>query len=152
MKLKNKTMFENISWTQYLTVLVIVLVVYYLYVGVRYYGPEIKKIFGSRVQDEPEILELFSDKGSPKSVSPEDQDYEQVEQLTSALKRLLVDAADKQVPAEEILEILKSLLGQYDELADSPFRPALNELIVSECGRYGIIQINEEVVDELWND
>mgnify|MGYP000868614696 CR=1 FL=1 len=159
-------MFTGISWTDYVAAVVILLVVYYAYVGVRYFSGDLralltgkKKLHFRRVpqgDDEEEdtsyITETTSTPISPSTFEESsDSDFEEVEHLIGRLKEVIADASGRELIPQEFSHYLRITLKEYPNIKNSPLRPSVNELIVSECEKYGTVTLSVEEVDRLWN-
>jgi len=44
------------------------------------------------------------------------------------------------------------VLKEYPSVRYSPLRSSINELIVSECQKYGAVTLNEDEVELLWKE
>jgi len=167
-------MFTGISWSDYTTTTALLLAVYYVFVGVRFYSHELKHLLSGRsrffvrstpvkshVQDEEESniqVQAIQPELFPSSVKhvPTIEDteaiYTQVQKLTENLKVTIAAAVDKEYIKDEFLLSLKLLLKSYAYLKGSPAMGAINNLIASECERYGYIQLSAEERVMLWNE
>lgn len=164
-------MFTNISWTNYIIVIILILAIYYLFIGIRFYYHELKNFVGKRkFQLHPAHNELshgpgnMDNNGEDERVHSEplqaqnsfggtpDDAFQEVEHLIGRLKEVIEEASRKKYIKQEFLQYLKLILKEYPEIKNSPFQPAINELIISECERYGSIMLSENEVVMLWND
>ncbi len=165
-------MFTNISWTNYIVVIILLLAIYYIFIGIRFYSRDLQYFLairrkGNMRSSDEEITgkiplnnpadpfeqiesEPFASDSSFAQTS--DDTFQDIERLIVRLKETIADAGTKQYPEEEFFPLLQLILKEYPHLRDSPFQSAINELIVSECGKYGSIAISEEEVVMLWND
>ncbi|UCS95214.1 hypothetical protein KZP23_09490 [Echinicola marina] len=157
-------MFTQISWTDYLLAVSILLVVYYLFVGVRYFSGDLKDLFAGNRK--------FSIRSSPSGSFPQEQllqneisedltvttdeeqdaEFAEVEHLIEKVKVAINDALGKQLVKQEFKQYLRLLLQEFPSVKTSMLRSSVNELIVSECEKQGIVAFNEEEVDELWSE
>lgn len=159
-------MFTGISWTDYLAVVAILVMIYYAYVGVRYFSGDIRglltgkrKLHFRRVKrDEEEeptsyVTDIASSPTSPSNFEESnDSDFEEVEHLISRLKDVIADASGRELIPQEFSHYLRITLKEYPNINNSVLRPSVNELIVSECEKYGTVTLSVEEVDRLWND
>lgn len=167
-------MLYNISWTTYFSIVLLLLAVYYIFVGVKFYSQEIKYSFTGRnklafrytssaagVQDnkesnpdvQPEQPELFvSDKKDVPAVEEENDSAQQVKELTRNLEQAIAEAVEKNYIKEEFILSLQILLKKYSFPDGSPLLVAMNNLIASECEKYGYIQLSAEERVILWNE
>lgn len=154
-------MLKNISWTNYITTIVIGLAIYYLFIGIRYYADEIKDIFSGRKkirlkpalhQDKSRasIDETPIERGSPDFEKTSDEEFDETERLIEQLKAAIEYGGGGKLPPEEFKMSLVMVLKQYPSIKYSPLRPSINELILSECDKFQITALNEREVDLLW--
>lgn len=154
-------MFNQISWTDYLLAVSILLAIYYLFVGVRYFSGNLKaRLAGKRKltlkasgfpQHEPFQNEASEDI-SVTTDEDTDDEFTEVEHLFEKVKAMIADALNQQLVKEEFKQYLRLVLKEFPSIKTSALRPSINELIVSECEKQGIAAFNEEEVDELWSD
>ncbi len=158
-------MFSGISWATYLLVVFLVLVAWYMFVGLRFYSDELKEVL--KGHQEPAIVlhqpneqpeeETNTEENENTAVpeeadltAPVDDTYRHVQDLTGTLIEVITDASQKKYVKQELVQYLKRALNRYPELKDSPYRPAINELIISECDKQGAITLNEQETELLW--
>jgi hypothetical protein len=169
-----QTMLNNFSWTDYFSVVVLLLLVYYVIVGVTFYLQEIKDLLSGKTRlsfrsassnasaqpDEEPIQEVqpihpelftFNCKDDP-AVQEEEDAVEQVRELTKNLNEVIAEAVEKNRIKEEFFLSLQLLLKKYSFLKGSPSMGAINNLIASECEKYGYIQLSAEERVMLWNE
>jgi hypothetical protein len=151
-------MLNNISWTGYIIAVAILLSLFYFYVGLRYFYTEIKDLFSGKrklrlreAMPEEEGIENYHDHGSDLQTS-ENDGFEEVEHLIARLKNVIMGAPGKEPGPGEFREYLRLVLKEYPSLKNSPLRPSVNELIVSECEKYGAVTLSEDEVELLWMD
>jgi len=164
-------MLHHITWHQYFTAAIIMAVVYYLWVLIRCYKPELKKltsrISGNNPDQALKQLQYRGPKLEP-AVPPqparaqtagqpvEQQDIEQypagTEALTSQLRSVIQAAASKPYAPAVLIPQLKKILLDFPGIAASPYRDAINEFIVGECEKTGTALLTEDEVDQWWRD
>lgn len=159
-------MFRNILWNDYIIVVVFLMVSWYVFVGLRYYLDEIKDVVGGKkklqgwekneeLKVEPEAdLRLQDSLGRISSeMYPQESNtiFHEVEALIKQLKSVLNEVAQKEPSKQELEEKLRLILIEYPLLSDSPYRSAVDELIVSECEKYGLPVLIQQEVAALWN-
>lgn len=167
-------MFNSISWTQYLGFIVLLLIVYYIFIGVKFYSAELKQLFAGKrkIVDSlvvakndfqandavkfhfPESqVELFpSNQKYAPQIQETDDTFQQVQELTAALKEVIKQAAEKNTIKEDFILSLQLLIKKYSFLKGSSFLAPINNLIASECEKYGYIPLSAEERVMLWNE
>ncbi|KDN54677.1 hypothetical protein [Flavobacterium seoulense] len=159
-------MLRGISWNSYIVVAVLVLIAWYLFVGLRFYFDDLKDLVsGKRKLQFRDLL------GKPISRLDVDFDYQkseevlnaavefetvdpifnEVEELTSRLKNAITDATQKKLLKDEFEHRLRFLLKENLLLGNSSFRPSINEFIVSECEKQESVLLTHQEVEDLWD-
>lgn len=159
-------MLRGISWNNYMVVVVLLSIVWYLFVGLRYYFEDIKDLVTGKWK-----LQFRGLVGKPISKSDYDFDYQksneilntpveyetvdpvfnEVEELTASLKKAITDATQKKLVKSEFEDHLRFILKEHPLLGNSPLRPSINELIVSECEKQESVLLTHQEVDTLWD-
>lgn len=156
-------MLENISWSDYIIAISIALSFYYLFIGLRYFSSEIKdRLSGER---KVKIRTNPPDSNEDYSTTVEDGDQEpgrferktgnefnEIEVLIDRLRTVIKDASLRKLIPQEFNQYLSMVLKEYPSIKYSPLRSSINELIVSECQKYGAVTLNEDEVELLWKD
>jgi hypothetical protein len=158
-------MFTNISWTDYFITMTILLAIYYLFVGIRYYAGDIKDLLSGKRKLNLKTVLPFNSKGEyhsaaernihPSETSFEettDKEFTEVEHLIERLKALIADASRRKMIPQEFKQYLSLVLKEYPSVKNSSLRASVNELIVSECEKYGTVTLTEDEVDLMWKD
>ncbi|RPD44044.1 hypothetical protein [Paracnuella aquatica] len=165
-------MLNNISWANYLSFVILLLVMYYAVVGVKFYSQEIKDLLSGKTKlrfrsttsnysgdevtnAEGQSLqsELFPSNLNyvPATEEPNDT-LQQTKELTHSLRETIAEAVEKSYIREEFILSLQLLLKKYSFLKGTPSLSAINNLIASECEKYGYVQLSAEERVMLWNE
>ena len=155
-------MFTNISWGNYVLVVVLLVASWYLFVGFRFYLEDIKDIATGKLKFKfrsfPEVQSNFGSQGSSDSLSTQsyaaesDQTFQDVDNLVEKLKNVIADAGQRKLVKQEFMDYLTLVFTDYPSVKNSPFRSSVSELIVSECDKLEAIHLTQEEVEELWNE
>jgi len=153
-------MLRNVSWTNYITTIVIGMAIYYLFVAIRYYADEIKDILSGRKKLNfkpalpesalPEMQPMQSE-DAPFEEIPENN-FDEVEQLIKQLKTAIADGSSRKLIPDEFKMNLIMVLRQYPDVKYSPLRPSINELILSECEKSQAATMDIGDVELLWRE
>lgn len=157
-------MFTNISWGNYIFVIVLLLASWYLFIGFRYYLFDIteivtgkRKVRNHRIKD----LEIHYDvvhpqtfTGSSKKTSfgETEETILDIDAFAEKLKNLVKDASQREVIKSEFIGHLSLLFTEYSSIKNSPFRSSVSELIISECEKLDTISLSHVEVEDLWNE
>ena len=158
-------MLTNISWTDYIIAVAILLAVYYFFVGIRYFSADLKDLVSGKSnlkfmvgisydtdRESTQPLEKNYNGESPAFETTSDDDFAEVEHMIERLKSVVADASGKKLIPQELKQYLHLVLQEYPNIKNSPFRTSINELVASECERYGAITLSEDEVELLWKD
>lgn len=129
-------MFSGISWQQYLIFLLTANAAYYLFVWIVFYKAK---------------LPILSGIGRIRSMSlhPEDQPDEimtTAQRVIDELRPLFSGRSNK----NELIQVLKSKLGKYNQWDEPGFRETINQYIVAESHAKCSIPFSEEDQRVLW--
>lgn len=132
-------MLEGITWKTYLIYMIILLVVYYLIIGILYYrGGIIDLIKGrGRVTKEPEVRSARAS-------------FDELEEVVEDIRANILLKAGDMVGKEELLGQLANRLTNYHGLREPAFRIALNHFIVEHAESICGVTFEEDELDERW--
>lgn len=89
---------------------------------------------------------------SHQNYTPSGDAIQKIEELSSRLTEAIALAADKNYGKDEFILSIKDLLQRYQFLKSSPQTGLINNLIASECKKYGCIQLSAEEQVMLWSE
>ena len=159
-------MFTNISWGNYIVVVVLLATIWYLFVGLRFYFDDIKEIAtgkrklqfrGLKKENYQEFPSKLNEHDLPKSSSSEssfgefDTTFEDVDVLVERLKNVITNAAKNKLLKPEFNGNIRLVLRDYPTVKNSPFSSSVSELIVSECEKIHFIILSQKEAEALWN-
>lgn len=160
-------MLTGISWNNYIVVVVLLSIVWYLFVGLRYYFDDIKDFVTGKRKLQFRFLERKlipksnydldyqkSDEILNTQVEFETVDtvFNEVEDLTARLKNAITDATQKKFIKKDFEDHLRFILKEHPLLENSPFCSSISELIVSECEKQESVLLTLQEVEALWNE
>lgn len=158
-------MLTNISWTDYIIAVAILLTVYYFFVGIRYFFNDLKALLSGKsnlrfmvgisydtVSESIQSSEKNYSVESPALETTTDDDFAEVEHLIERLKSVIADSSGKKLIPQELKQYLHLVLQEYPNIKNSQFRTSINELVASECEKYGAVTLSEDEVEMLWKD
>ena len=152
-------MFTNISWTTCILVVILLLAVWYLFIGLRFYFNDLQNLLARKGKRDVELTndENYSTPNAEYTseqteASDTDSLYHEVENLTRKLKETIADASSKNYHREEFIFLLQLTLKECPHLKGSPYQVAINNLIISECEKYGSLHLSAEEQVMLWKE
>lgn len=153
-------MLSNITWSEFFTGICALVVLYYLYVAVKFYPDKLKTLFSSRKEtantqnvfleerpDQDDLQQSFE-----KTEVDQYDEMDDVEELVTSLIKGIQNTSEKKMVIGEFKQYLRMTLREKPVLKNSPYRSSINELIISECGKHGTFTLSEKEVDALWED
>jgi negative regulator of genetic competence, sporulation and motility len=158
-------MFTNISWGNYIVVIILLLASWYLFVGFRFYFDDLKEVISGKrrlqfrgfenaaYQDtEPELKDQESAEltSNQTSFGEFDTTFQDVDDLVARIKSFITDAAKKKLVKKEFTYYLQLLLREFPSVKNSPFNSSVSELIVSECDKIESITLTQKEAEALW--
>jgi hypothetical protein len=154
-------MFDSITWTNYITGVLLITATYYILVGIRFYSLDLKHFFSSGFKKRPTVISEYSPAVAPAvqaaAVQMElsfahtsDDTFRQVEGLIEKLKKAIEEAARNASFKEEFIYSLTLILKDYTDLKGTPFQSAIHELIMAECEKLGFLTLDEKEMHRLW--
>lgn len=162
-------MLNNLSWPHYLTAMLVLLAIYYLVIGLKYYHPELRHIFNkyfkrdisqhrlpeALIYEEPEALPAQNAAplaGDVEYLAEADDLMDKTEEFIGRFKKVTAQAATKTYSPTLLIHSLQLLFTEYPQIKNSPHRAAISELIASECEQTGTAQLSEDEVDAWWDE
>lgn len=159
-------MLKGISWNNYLLVIVLLTIIWYVFVGLTYYYVDLKELlsgrrkfrfnwfeknFDSDYDQQSDNLENNPEIDFEAVAAIPVNEYTEVDALIAKLKKSVADAVQKKSSKMELEIQLRIILNAYSEVGDSGFRDAVNELIISECETVASLTFTQQEADTLWN-
>ncbi|PWK72922.1 hypothetical protein LX99_04252 [Mucilaginibacter oryzae] len=167
-------LFHHVTWNQYLTAALIASIIYYLFVFLRCYRPELQKLKerlnSHGAHDDPfqdlnypeegetaDIVTSCSDKssdqpheaGTPQANDHHNQEPAPSDILGERLKAIIGRAAGKPYAPAVLIPQLKQLLQEPHTFSDAE-KAAISHLIVAQCEDTGTGLLTKEEVDQWW--
>lgn len=143
--------FSGISWKGYMAAVIILLILYYLVIGVRYYR---KKILDFLTGKGINKRETFGSAPIEKKNHGKEAEhlFARTRELTERIKDTMKIAHAQDYPKYQLLSLIKSLIAEYSEIKTPAITGAVNNAIISESSKYEIYHFKEEELGELWDE
>ena len=155
-------MFNSITWGQYFSTIISLLIIYYTVIVFKFYKWEILAAIGIRKVDNA-TLNTVSLSGLKKYVSPEnDEDYQPkhsmeidisplVQSFTDEVAAFLQEADEAEITKEQIINSLQSICSKYPAIKNADCKNELILMVATEINlKYpNLFQQNDFV--RLWN-
>lgn len=161
-------MFTHISWANYIFIAALLLAAWYIIICLKFYFYDLQNILTGKIkftfkgahktspfkQHEQTTNSELPDFDDKPLLDMEENDnlFKVVDELISKLKSAISDVVTKKYNKHEFIFLLQLTLKEYPILKGSPFQDAINNLIASECEKYGFIRLSAVELMELWNE
>ncbi|WP_426582636.1 hypothetical protein [Mucilaginibacter sp. R-33] len=151
---------HQISWLQYLSAVLVAMIIYYIFVILRCYRPELQNLLNrlsgdkagaplQALQYQPENEQMAAAVQNPMETAYQEATISETDILVGQLKACIAKAADKPFAPAILIPQLKQILQQHTAFP-APERPAISHLIVNECEKTGTALLTEDEVDQWW--
>jgi hypothetical protein len=161
-------MLNHLSWTSYFEAVILLLVIYYAFIALRFYPGGLRRLFSRAParnqpgQPLPAALvyqEPGGKEGGPAAPGYLEQDNLPDDSITRAdtlmklvKDRIAVRLSDSPYAWAAIRRQIKKIFKEHTSLKNSPHRQAINEMVAAEFKKTGTALLSECEVDQWWGD
>lgn len=159
-------MFTKISWGDYCIAIGVLVLAWYIFLGVFYYRKELKQIVSGKGNGKFHVLggakaeltcfETNSDdvskSSSTTSFSESFSISEDMEELSSILINAIKESVERNLSKDEFRNYLRLILDDFQFAKESTLRVTINKLMVSECEKHPQMILTYAEVDGLWDE
>ncbi|WP_427874046.1 hypothetical protein [Flavobacterium sp. MMS24-S5] len=153
-------MFTNVSWGSYLTVIGVILVLWYLVVLLKFYKGDLKEFFSSEKRNcqfkksanSTSLLQRKTHTGLSSSFLESFDTLDDAEELSSRILQAVKESAEKNLLKEQFQNYLRMVLEEYPYVKISSLREDINYLIVSESEKHPQFSLTFAEADLLWEE
>lgn len=148
-------MFTNIPWSSYLTVIGILVIIWYLVLLLKFYSTDLKKILsGEKKLKIPSFKNNSQNSKEPKLISASFSEsfdtLDDAEELATRITQAVEESAEKKLSKEQFQNYLSMVLEEYPYVKISSLRESINKLIVSESEKHQSLLLTLSEADSLW--
>ena len=163
-------MFTNISWTDYLVVITLLLAGYYLIMSLWLYPHELRNWLSGFLPTglRPRPPKTLPAPAPPRSPTdfweklpegaetrqlpeiPADNPITEKDPVTGYLQEVIAEAAAQASDKAAFIRLLQSFLQEHPDFQKTPFRITIQELVISESQKYAPVALSEAEVKALW--
>ena len=156
-------MFNSITWGQYFSTIIYLLIIYYAVIGFKFYKWEILSIIGIRKVDDDSLnttaalsnLKEFAASENPENYLPK-QSMEidispLVQSFTDEVAAFLQEADEVETTKEEIINSLQSICSKYPAIKNADCRNELILLVANEINLKYPNLFHQNDLARLWN-
>ncbi|RKR05173.1 hypothetical protein C8C83_4506 [Flavobacterium sp. 90] len=159
-------MFTNISWSNYIIAVSVLLLIWYLFVGLKFYFFEFKRVISGeqkikfphfRNKKGKQFISNSSGENNlngviSSSYSESFDTLDDTKELSDRLIKAITESIERNLSKEEFENYLRLLLSEYPFVKISALRESINKLIVSESEKYPNFLLTYPQTDCLWDD
>jgi hypothetical protein len=164
-------MFKGITWGQYGVFILLATAGYYLYIGLRYWGPGMIPGSGrpksgsidmnrvpSRSREGKEGAESTAAPGSDQAelfeqgdkVAEGNEMFKAMQHAIGVVRQLIAWGVQNKLDRENLLDHLHEALGKYRQLRGTDYAGTINNYLVRVCSSEFSLQLGEAELAELW--
>lgn len=147
-------MLTNITWSSYLTAISTLLIIWYIFLGLRFYSSEIKQILTGKRKI---VIPFFKKKlknsiytSQENLISDSFATLDEVKELSDRLIDAISESAARKRSKQEFQNYLKLILNEYPYVKISSLRTTVNDLIFLESQNHDNLVLTIQQVDDLW--
>jgi hypothetical protein len=144
-------MCSSISWEQFILVIVVIVSLYYGYVGVSYYRKDLLYWLTGKKLPSASLQPVVSPATMPKDAAAANPLLPLVHDLVDEIRALL-QAEGVTADKEGLVGKLSRLLQKYPTLKETSFQPSINQLLTIECKNHCSVDLDENEIRALWNE
>ena len=164
-------MFTNISWSHYLIAVAVCLIIYYVWICIKFYSLQFnKKLHRSKILkpglfknnffiNEMDVNEKYTGSQNEPVLQAEnsfgvamDNGMDSFQKCTWRISEAIQDATRRKLIKEEICTYLQGILKDYPELKEPQSQSRINEFIISQWNQQDQSIVRESDVLLLWNE
>ncbi len=142
-------MLSSVTWGEFMVTVIVVIILYYLFIGFRYYREEIKSLLSGRLSKANPQKE--QQQTIPDDAQDNDDLFDELETVVNDLRYEVLDKAGKKTSKQELLEQLKNQLRGYSGLQRPAYRTAINNYIIMHAKEICGIDFSEWELNNAWD-
>lgn len=142
-------MLQHITWTQYISVLVIMLIIYYLIYFIRFHRKGYTHLLDKLEQGEVTDLE---EEEIEKEKNEAEELLNQLELLVNRIRSGVLEKAGTEATKDQILEGISKEVASFGGLSQPAYQHALNNYIIEHSMKICGVEISEDDLQRTWNE
>ena len=159
---KRIDMLKGITWGQFSIFILVVTIIYYLYVYLRFFTADVgrwlsrKRIdsSGKNKTDKEGNMESTSGQGELfKKEVPENGDdklFALMQQAITTIRQLIAQGIENRLDRENLLDHIREVLRDYRQLKDTEYAETINNFLMRVCSSELSLELEEGEVAVLW--
>lgn len=142
-------MLQHITWTQYISVLVILLIIYYLIYFIRFHRKGYTRLLDKLEQGEVSDLE---EEEIEKEKNEAEELLNQLELLVNRIRSGVLEKAGTEATKDQILAGISKEVASFGGLSQPAYQHALNNYIIEHSMKICGVEISEDDLQRTWNE
>lgn len=135
---------SSITWQQFAVSITILLILYYSYLGWKYYPDHLSILYH-------QILKKINPQKQQAADELDDATVEQLETAAADLRYAVLDKAGKSASKKELILQLQNKLASYTGLQKPAFRVAINNFLRVNAKEINGVLLSEEELNAVWS-
>lgn len=144
-------MCSSISWEQFILTIVVIVGLYYGYVGVTYYRKDWLYRLSGKKPGVASLQPAQSPAAMPSGATAANPLLPLVYDLVDEIRALL-QAEGSATNKDNLLDKLRRLLQKYPTLKNTAFQSSINQLLATDCKNHCSMDLDENEIRALWKE
>ena len=144
-------MLSRVSWGEFFGAVVVLLVIYYSFIGIKFYKEELKSLFNGKLTKKNKNAVQEKPTNRFKDAAITEAAFEELETVVNDLRRAVLDKAGRQVTKQQLLALLQRRLADYTGLQKPAFRVAVNNYIITNAKEICGVVFSVEELNAAWD-
>jgi len=156
-------MFNNISWSEYLSFISVSALIWYSFVLYNYFRHDLFQLHQGKGSNKLKSLQLTAElpqhyqhnvlQVNSENYKPTATDISQIVQsFTGEVQAYLEEAAQNEDARENLLKCLTIIVSKYPSLVDSEFKNSLTQFIINQTEANCAMVLSEDDLRQIWNE
>lgn len=146
-------MINNVSWSQYWTVIAAIGALYYFFILAVYFRKDLLTLpnrkFNFKNVSTPDILTDSKKVSQRAGVKQLDEKLSNlIEELKAFIQQIILEESSR----EQLLQGVQRVLAKHYDESLSQYKDAINNIINTECSANKIVHLSDVELGNLWRD
>lgn len=142
-------MLKAVSWKAFLIALVVLVIVYYLVILLKYFRKEINSFLSGKREGQYKSKEKAENKFKERPIT--ETSWDELEMVVHDLRYGVMERFGAGADKEMLLNALKQRLQSYQGLKKAAFHLAINNYIITNAKEINGVIYSAEELDDAWD-
>jgi hypothetical protein len=159
---KSNPMFSNISWSEYLTFILVSALIWYAYVFYAYFRYDLFQSISGKKADSSNAIHFGTASTQQTESSPvnfqgdqpqltETNQSQVIESFVEEVRAYLNEAGQEEIPKESLIQSLSRITNKYSLLSQSEYKASLDQFIIQEAEANCAVLLDKNEVSRIWS-